>query len=126
MKNVKQAGAGDADAWLPAQALHYSIRPYRNLDTVFHKKNAARSAHATRGTGFVCRLRRLAERAQRRRYFNSDLTAPLALPKSILPAKRSFSTPITLPISLGPAAPVSWMTAVMAALTSASLICLGR
>src|SRR6185312_6403244 len=58
-------------------------------------------------------------------YFNSSLVMPLALPKSIWPAYLAFSAAITLPMSLGPAAPVSLMTAAIAALASASLICLG-
>lgn len=53
------------------------------------------------------------------------LTRGLALPKSIWPAKRVFSSPITLPMSFMPLAPVSAITAAMAALASASSICFG-
>ena len=52
--------------------------------------------------------------------------APLALAKSIWPAYFAFKAPITLPMSLIPAAPVSAMAAAIAAFTSSSDICFGR
>ena len=54
------------------------------------------------------------------------LTRPLALPKSIWPAYCALRALITLPISFGPAAPVSAIALAMAALVPASSICLGR
>ena len=57
---------------------------------------------------------------------SAAFTRPLALPKSICPAYFVFSTAITLPMSFMPAAPVSAMAALIAAVTSASDICFGR
>lgn len=62
----------------------------------------------------------------RRGYFNSSFTAPLALPKSIWPGKRSFKAAMTRPMSLGPSAPSSAISAVTAAFTAPSSICCGR
>ena len=45
---------------------------------------------------------------------------------SALPASLGFSTAITLPMSLTPAAPASAMAASTLAAISASLICCGR
>src|ERR1700754_2232643 len=55
----------------------------------------------------------------------SSLTMPLALAKSICPAKRSFIAAMTRPISFIWAAPSSAMVASAASLVSSSLICLG-
>lgn len=53
-------------------------------------------------------------------------TIALALLKSILPAWRSFSAAITLPMSFTLVAPTSFTTSAIAAFASASDICLGR
>ncbi len=53
-------------------------------------------------------------------------TIPLALAISIWPAYLPRSTPMTLPMSFMPAAPVSFTAASIAAVISASDICLGR
>ncbi len=57
---------------------------------------------------------------------SAAFTMPLALPKSIWPANFARSTPITLPMSFIPAAPVSAIAAEIAAFTSSSDICFGR
>src|ERR1700690_2068339 len=57
---------------------------------------------------------------------SAAFTRPLAFAKSICPAYFAFKTPITLPMSFIPLAPVSAMAAEIAAVTSASDICLGR
>ena len=57
---------------------------------------------------------------------SAAFTMPLALAKSIWPAYFARSTPITLPMSFMPAAPVSVTAAEIAAFTSSSDICFGR
>ena len=57
---------------------------------------------------------------------SADFTRALAFAKSICPVYFAFSAPITLPMSLIPAAPVSAMAAEIAAFTSSSDICFGR
>lgn len=56
---------------------------------------------------------------------NSFTLADMARP-SAWPASFLVATPITLPMSLGPLAPVSAMMAFRAASSSSALICLGR
>jgi hypothetical protein len=64
----------------------------------------------------------------RSRYYpaRTALTIALALLKSILPGKRSFSAAITFPMSFTLVAPTSFTTPAIAALASDSDICLGR
>src|SRR5439155_14706351 len=57
---------------------------------------------------------------------NNCLTIAPARARSITPAWRSRNTPMTRPISLTPAAPVSVMAVLAAAAISSSLICCGR
>src|SRR5215472_1616514 len=56
---------------------------------------------------------------------SASFTAAPALAKSIWPAKRCLSAPMTLPMSLRDAAPVSAMTFSIAAFASSGDICFG-
>ena len=57
---------------------------------------------------------------------NNSFTTSLIIFPSALPFNCGMSLPMTLPVSGGPFAPTSAMTACAAAVTSSRLICLGR
>ena len=115
---------GEISTYASAVAGSIEEQSAANLEISNNVENAAKET-----SKIVAVLGEVADAGRSRRgYFllSSSLILPLALPKSILPAKRSLSAAMARPMSFMVSALISCSSAEMAEPASASDICCGR